>query len=362
MAGKNRGSCLPPTARERVIVVVPAHDEEEDLPAALAAIAGQTRAPDRVIVMADRCSDRTEEIAEASETCELWRTAQNRDKKAGALNQAWERLNPGLSAGDYLLVVDADTELFPDFIANALRKFHSQQGDQQLGGVCATFYGKEGGGLLGLLQRLEYARFARSIGRKRGRTFVLSGTATMFNVGTLRDLAGERGFLYETDSMLEDYELSLAMRMRGYKTVAPRDVRVTTDVMKSVPQLWKQRIRWQRGTLEELRRYGCNRVTLPDVGRQLLLVGSVVSRFLLVTIVAASLLLLGGLSVNWGWVALAGIIAVERAISVWRLGPGYIAFALLLIPEELYGLFRETFFVRSAWLAYRGRDWEWHAT
>jgi len=230
----------------RIVLVVPAHDEEELIAATLRSVEAQTRRPDRMIVMADNCTDGTADIVRARPGWELWESAGNRDKKAGALNQAWDRLEreAALADGDLLLFMDADTELERGLVANAAA-WHER--DTGLGGVCGNFHGKSGGGVLGFLQRMEYARFARSLGRRGGRTFVLSGTATMYRVRVLRELHRDRGHLYDPTSMVEDYEVSLALRRRGYACLAPADCRVYTDVMPTIGDLRRQRVRWQRG-------------------------------------------------------------------------------------------------------------------
>jgi poly-beta-1,6-N-acetyl-D-glucosamine synthase len=46
-----------------VTAVIPARNEEVDLPVTLSAVYGQTRAPDTVGVIADNCTDKTAEIA-----------------------------------------------------------------------------------------------------------------------------------------------------------------------------------------------------------------------------------------------------------------------------------------------------------
>ena len=56
---------LPPGTRLRCTVLVPAHDEEAVLAATLDSLGGQTRRPDRVLVIADNCSDATAEVARA---------------------------------------------------------------------------------------------------------------------------------------------------------------------------------------------------------------------------------------------------------------------------------------------------------
>ncbi len=49
-----------------VTVLIPAHDEEEILPSTLPALLSQSRRPDRVIVVADNCTDGTVAVAEAN--------------------------------------------------------------------------------------------------------------------------------------------------------------------------------------------------------------------------------------------------------------------------------------------------------
>ncbi len=46
-----------------IVAVIPAHNEEAVIGAALESLAVQTRLADEVIVIADRCHDRTREIA-----------------------------------------------------------------------------------------------------------------------------------------------------------------------------------------------------------------------------------------------------------------------------------------------------------
>jgi cellulose synthase/poly-beta-1,6-N-acetylglucosamine synthase-like glycosyltransferase len=344
---------------QKVVVVIPAHNEEDDIAESLWSVNVQSHLAARKIVMVDNCTDDTEAVAEHF-GWEVWRSEGNAHKKAGALNQMWDRLNHMLDDEDYLLIMDADTRLDKNFIANTLRQAKVRP---DVGGVCATFYGKEGGGVLGFFQRLEYARFARSLARKGGQTFVLSGTATLFPVRVLRAIYDDRGYLYDHTALIEDYEVSLALRHRGFQIYAPRDCRVYTDVMVTVKALWNQRIRWQRGTLHELKRYGWTKHTAPDIGRQFLLLGATLARLLLFTMIALSLTVLGGLEIQWQWMALSAIIAVERAVTVRKMGWKYVVVASVLFLEELYGVFRETWFIRSVWLILFGNpEWQWHKT
>ena len=100
-------------------------------------------------------------------------------------------------------------------------------------------------------------------------------------------------------------------------------------------------------------------MTNPDIERQGLLGAALLARFAFVAMIAATLSLAGELSIQWEWTALTAVVAVERAISVRELGWRYAVTALLVVPEELYGLLRETFVVRSAWLALQRGAWNW---
>jgi Glycosyl transferase family 2 len=49
----------PKVKTAKVIAVVPAHNEESSIARTLKALLGQTRPPDRIVVVADNCSDKT---------------------------------------------------------------------------------------------------------------------------------------------------------------------------------------------------------------------------------------------------------------------------------------------------------------
>jgi len=63
-------------------------------------------------------------------------------------------------------------------------------------------------------------------------------------------------------ALTEDTDITLALTALGYECLSPDECRVFTDVMTSCRDLWKQRICWQRGALENLRNYGMTRATV----------------------------------------------------------------------------------------------------
>lgn len=231
----------------------------------LVALSQQIRRPDRVVVVADNCTDDTVPIARELGV-EVFETVDNVHRKGGALNQALSRLLPQMSGADVVLVMDADTTLDPQFLEVAARELEA---DPELTAVGGVFYGESGNGLVGQLQRNEYTRYSRQIKARHGRVFVLTGTASMFRAEALMDVVaardvfipGEPGKVYDTAALTEDNELTLALKSLGATMKSPQECRVTTEIMPTWRNLWVQRQRWQRGALENLAAYGFTRGT-----------------------------------------------------------------------------------------------------
>ena len=292
LASSEHPSDVPPTALPtlaelpagtvlRCTVLIPAHDEEAVLARTLASLAEQTRAPDRVVVIADNCSDATVEIALAHRV-EVFETVANTEKKAGALNQQLAVLLPGTELHDVVMVMDADSTLAPEFLEVALDLLEA---DRELVAVGGLFYGESGGRLIGQFQRNEYARYQRLVARKLDRVFVLTGTGSVIRAYALRAVAEARGPLlpgpvgqvYDTLALTEDNELTLALRTLGARMTSPPQCRVTTEIMTRWRDLWRQRLRWHRGALENIGAYGFTRATALYWGQQLALAYGVVA-------------------------------------------------------------------------------------
>ncbi len=175
--------------------------------------------------MADNCTDDTAALAHAAGV-EVFTSHGNTKKKAGALNQALVEILPGQGDNDLVMVMDADTTLDDGFLEAACRRMEDDRALMAVGGL---FYGEDGQGLLGQFQRNEYTRYAREMKRRRGRVFVLTGTASLFRPRALRAVASHRGALlpgvrgdvYDTLALTEDNELTLALKCLGGLMISP---------------------------------------------------------------------------------------------------------------------------------------------
>lgn len=346
-----------------VTVVIPAHNEEATIKATLESLLRQTRPPDRIVLVADNCSDRTVDLAK-SQPVEVFETVGNTQKKGGALNQFLKILLRELGHNDVVMIVDADTTLATRFIETGVARFTADRGISAIGGI---FKGDPGNGLIGQLQRNEYDRYERRINRRNGQVFVLTGTATMFRAISLHEVAQRRGTMlggtfgevYDTVSLTEDNELTLALKTLGALMESPKDCVVHTELMPTWRMLWHQRMRWQRGALENIGSYGLTPATYRYWGQQLGIAYGVIALnlfFITLTIQALA-------ADEWiwypFWLAIGLIFIVERVFTVWHSGWRAKILAAMIVPELLYDMFIQYVFAKGMWDIAFGRNATW---
>ena len=103
----------------RFLVLVPAHDEELVIARCLTAIDADRRPGDRVLLVADRCTDRTAEIARAFGATVLERGAAEAPGRAAARQAGLEHARA--MPWDAVVMLDADSVIEPGFFAHCER-------------------------------------------------------------------------------------------------------------------------------------------------------------------------------------------------------------------------------------------------
>lgn len=106
-----RDCLVPPSndSRRRVAVLIPAHNESSNLLPTLADIKAQIREDDRLLVVADNCSDDTAAVAAAADVDVIDRNDPVRKGKGYALD--WGLRHLSLDPPDIVIMVDADCRL-----------------------------------------------------------------------------------------------------------------------------------------------------------------------------------------------------------------------------------------------------------
>jgi cellulose synthase/poly-beta-1,6-N-acetylglucosamine synthase-like glycosyltransferase len=99
----------------RFLILVPAHDEELVIHRCLGAIQADRRPGDRVLVVADRCSDATADIARSFGAAVLERGVEDEPGRAAARQAGLEHAR--IWEWDAVLMLDADSIVEPGFFA-----------------------------------------------------------------------------------------------------------------------------------------------------------------------------------------------------------------------------------------------------
>ncbi|MBT8161677.1 MULTISPECIES: glycosyltransferase [Arthrobacter] len=346
-----------------VTVLIPAHNEEVSLPSTIASLMAQSHPPDRIIVVADNCTDSTVTLARKAGV-EVFESVNNTKKKAGALNQALKWLLPGQGDNDVVMVMDADTRLDDGFLEVAVSRLTNDRALMAVGGL---FYGEEGHGMIGQFQRNEYIRYSRDIGRRRGRVFVLTGTASIFRPRALRTVAQSRGTsipgingdVYDTASLTEDNELTIALKSLGGLMISPMECTVVTELMPNFRTLWAQRLRWQRGALENLGAYGATPQTIRYWAQQFGIGYGVIALSAYLLLILMMVLSLDTWVWFPFWLGIGVVFSLERVVTAWRGGWRARILAATLFPELFFDMFLNVVYVKGIIDISLGKQAKW---
>lgn len=327
----------------KMFVIVPAYNEEATIGDTVRALQAQTRVPDRIVVVPNNCSsiDRTAEVARELGATVIDAGVQP-DKKAGAINFALNQLEAELVAGDSVLIMDGDSTLAPQFCELAESRLVAG-----VGGVGGIFQGRSSDSLLGRMQSMEFHRYSATAKRHGGRAFVLTGVGTLFSWSALLDVRAARldGRLpkgstsfYDTYSLTEDNEMTLALQVLDYQTISPEGLTAITDVMESTGKLVEQRKRWYLGALRNIKQYG---TTMPGHMRWVYWrqQGGLFLSALIVMLYAV-LLTLALVTQHFDfspvWLVPSIVLLTERVYTVRQLGWRERLIAGLFVPEQIY--------------------------
>lgn len=70
---------------------------------------------------------------------------------------------------------------------------------------------------------------------------------------------------YSDNVLLEDYDLTVKVKMAGYKAVFSPQIKAYTNTIKNLKKLCKQRLRWYIGGLDVISKFKWNKATQQDI-------------------------------------------------------------------------------------------------
>jgi len=376
--------------RPRIIALIPAHNEENSIRDCLAGLRDQTlpKGVDLdVYVIADNCTDRTEERAiaageEFNLNLKVIVTDGNKLRKVGALNSGWKLLYGDLldiydkeltesqiiykQSIKGVLGMDADSRLAPNCLKHLWEGLMSAR---NIGGVMAkytmrmpkkksllskddVFYeeklanGEYGGPMARWWthqQKQDMASWLLDLQYHGGSTYVLGGQATLFRPEALQEVVNENKLdgPWQNDSDVEDMLLTWQLQKSGWKTLISPQGRCFVDAMRSYHTFREQRNKWNSGTVDLLTNKDLS-VRTRHKGKiwrnQVKLFSDLLIRVMFIVLLV---LALATDQYYWSWIwltpiALASVLNIILAVKTPMYRPIDVVMAGLLISPEMY--------------------------
>lgn len=240
-AGKKKSPYRP-----LVSVIIPAYNEEVGVIRTLESVLASTYKNKQVIVVNDGSKDNTLAMLRSYQRQHPGRFTiinQENTGKAAALNRAirhWAK-------GSLVMVLDADSLLHPDALANMVEHFRDRKVIAAASNVKIIPSKK----LLGIAQQVEYFISYRM---KRALTvikmeYIIGGVGSTFRKSALL-----KAGLYDTDTMTEDIDLTLKLIKqygnKQFKIHYAADALTYTEHVLRFKSLIKQRFRWKYGRFQ----------------------------------------------------------------------------------------------------------------
>ena len=314
----------PPQRQWRVVLLIPAYNEEESIERTLRAAVDQDYPVEAIVVVANNCKDRTADVARAVPGVTVVELPNEPHKKAGSLNRMYRAYR---AEADFFVCIDADTILPPP----SVRQWVAQmEREPDTGGISARFTmvptpgGPIWANFLTRMQKHEFAGWTDKALNREGATSVLAGTANCLRVAALDELTDLRllrdGYEFGPwfyGSLVEDYDLTYELRRLGWQTKVSYEVRAYTEAMPDLRSLWAQRRKWQSGTVADLFRQGITRYNYREWLVQFQ--GLFMTAFRLVWLTTMVLFATFGiLTLQWFWIMLPLFFAATDVKRAWR--------------------------------------------
>jgi cellulose synthase/poly-beta-1,6-N-acetylglucosamine synthase-like glycosyltransferase len=194
-----------------------------------------------IIFADDRSTDNSVALARTFERTGKVRVFANANHSGKPAN-----LNLALNfvRGEFIFVLDSDTQIFHDTCAKMLAYFE----DPSVGGVAASIYVRNGpASIITRFQRIEYMltyTLTQLWRDSLGIIAIVPGMGAMFRATAMKSLGGfDMGLGDDTD-------LTLRLRKAGWRLREALEGRISTDVPVTLSHLMRQRARWTRNMVK----------------------------------------------------------------------------------------------------------------
>ena len=239
---KRKEKYLPvATAQPQVSIIVPAYNEELNACRTVNSLLQQDYPNLRIVFVDDGSTDDTyKKVSEAfinNPNVQVHTKANG--GKASALNYGVNIAN-----SDFVVCIDADTQLKPDAVAQLMKKFT----DVKVGAVAGNV---KVGNEVNLITRWQSIEYITSQNFDR-RAFELLNCITVVPgaIGAFRKEAVIKAGAFTTDTLAEDCDLTMRLHRNGYSIKNCNEAISYTEAPETMRQFLKQRFRWSFGVMQ----------------------------------------------------------------------------------------------------------------
>jgi len=228
-----------------VSIIVPAHNEEKVIGRCIESLLEVDYPKKEIIVVDDGSSDKTYWIAKRYTKKGV---KVIRRKQAGGKSVA---LNTGMlfAKGEIIVTCDADSLISRTAIKAVVRRFQ----DPSVTAVAGNVKVLNRTNFVTKCQALEYIvneNIYRRVFDIFGVVPVVPGPLAAFRRTSLREI----GF-YDKDTLTEDFDITVKILKAGKVVQALSNAIVYTEAPSTWRDLYRQRLRWNRGTFQTLRKH-----------------------------------------------------------------------------------------------------------
>lgn len=240
---KKTATLLPPftQAAPLISIIVPAYNEELNAVRTINSLLQQDYPNMQVIFVDDGSKDST--YATVSKAFEGHPKVKVITKvnggKASALNLGIE-----VSEGEYLVCIDADTQLKPDAVSQLMKKFS----DEKVGAVAGNVKVGNEVNMITRWQSIEYIT-SQNFDR-RAFDYLNCITVVPGAIGAFSKKAIVEAGAFTSDTLAEDCDLTMRLHRMGYTIRNCNDAISYTEAPESMKQFMKQRFRWSFGVMQ----------------------------------------------------------------------------------------------------------------
>ncbi len=221
-----------------ISVVIPAYNEAKNIAECLGAIQASRYKDLEIIVVDDGSHDETQRIARSFGAKVI---IQKHLGKVAALNRGAKE-----STHEFIVTIDADTIVEPDFFINIIAPFS----DLTVGATSGSARVKNRSSILGMYQNLEYHHnnlLRNSFTRVFGDGIWFFGAVGCYRKKALEEVGG-----FKENTMSEDMDVTLDLKRAGYKTKDVSTALAYTIVPTTFSAFLSQRRRWWIGVVSSL--------------------------------------------------------------------------------------------------------------